>query len=149
MNIDELRQEIQNDEGRVNSVYLDHLSLPTIGIGHLIKESDPEYGLPVGTVIDDERINELFDQDIKVTLSECEQLYGNFNDLPEEVQKILANMMFNLGRPRLSKFKKLCKAVADRDWQECAVQMEDSRWHKQVTNRANRLISRMKSVDST
>ena len=149
MNIDELRQEIQNDEGRVNSVYLDHLSLPTIGIGHLIKESDPEYGLPVGTMVDDERINELFDQDIKVTLSECEQLYGNFNNLPEEVQKILANMMFNLGRPRLSKFRKLCKAVADRDWQECAVQMEDSRWHKQVTNRANRLISRMKSVDST
>ena len=127
MNIDELRQEIQNDEGRVNSVYLDHLNLATVGIGHLIKESDPEYGLPIGTVVDDERINELFDQDIKVTLSECEQLYGNFNDLPEEVQKILANMMFNLGRPRLSKFKKLCKAVADRDWQECAVQMEDSR----------------------
>jgi GH24 family phage-related lysozyme (muramidase) len=149
MNIDELRQEIQNDEGRVNSVYLDHLNLPTVGIGHLIKESDPEHGLPVGTVVDDERVNELFDQDIKVTLSECEQLYGNFNDLPEEVQKILANMMFNLGRPRLSKFRKLCKAVADRDWQECAVQMEDSRWHKQVTNRANRLISRMKAVDST
>ena len=149
MNIDELRQEIQNDEGRVNSVYLDHLNLPTVGIGHLIKESDPEYGLPVGTVVDDERVNELFDQDIKVTLSECEQLYGNFNDLPEEVQKILANMMFNLGRPRLSKFRKLCKAVADRDWQECAVQMEDSRWHKQVTNRANRLISRMKADDST
>ena len=149
MNIDELRQEIQNDEGRVNSVYLDHLNLPTVGIGHLIKESDPEHGLPVGTVVDDERVNELFDQDIKVTLSECEQLYGNFNNLPEEVQKILANMMFNLGRPRLSKFRKLCKAVADRDWQECAVQMEDSRWHKQVTNRANRLISRMKSVDST
>jgi len=149
MNIDELRQEIQNDEGRVNSVYLDHLNLPTVGIGHLIKESDPEYGLPVGTVVDDERVNELFDQDIKVTLSECEQLYENFNDLPEEVQKILANMMFNLGRPRLSKFRKLCKAVADRDWQECAIQMEDSRWHRQVTNRANRLISRMKSVDST
>ena len=149
MNIDELREEIQNDEGRVNSVYLDHLNLPTVGIGHLIKESDPEHGLPVGTVVDDERVNELFDQDIKVTLSECEQLYGNFNNLPEEVQKILANMMFNLGRPRLSKFRKLCKAVADRDWQECAVQMEDSRWHKQVTNRANRLISRMKSVDST
>ena len=148
MNIDELREEIQNDEGRVNSVYLDHLNLPTVGIGHLIKESDPEHGLPVGTVVDDERVNELFDQDIKVTLSECEQLYGNFNDLPEEVQKILANMMFNLGRPRLSKFRKLCKAVAERNWQECAVQMEDSRWHKQVTKRANRLISRMKSVDS-
>ena len=149
MNVEQLRDTLKIDEGCVNSVYLDHLNLATVGIGHLIKESDPEYGLPVGTVIDDERVNELFDQDIKVTLSECEQLYGNFNDLPEEVQKILANMMFNLGRPRLSKFRKLCKAVADKNWQECAVQMEDSRWHKQVTNRANRLISRMKSVDST
>ena len=105
MNIDELRQEIQNDEGRINSVYLDHLNLATVGIGHLIKESDPEFGLPVGTPIDDERINELFEQDIKVTISECEKLFSNFNDLPDEVQKICANMMFNLGRPRFSKFK--------------------------------------------
>ena len=149
MDINKLQDEIEADEGLKLEVNLDHLNLPTMGIGHLIKESDPEHGLPVGTMVDDERINELFDQDIKVTLSECEQLYGNFNDLPEEAQKILANMMFNLGRPRLSKFRKLCKAVADRNWQECAVQMEDSRWHKQVTNRANRLISRMKSVDST
>ena len=106
MNIDELRQEIERDEGRVNAVYLDHLSLPTIGIGHLVVESDPEYGLPVGTRIDDERVNELFEQDIQVTISECEKLFSNFNDLPDEVQKICANMMFNLGRPRFSKFKK-------------------------------------------
>ena len=73
----------------------------------------------------------------------------NFQDLPEEVQQILANMMFNLGRPRLSKFRKLCKAVAERNWKECAIQMEDSKWHKQVTKRADRLISRMNAVDST
>ncbi len=149
MNIDELRQEIERDEGRVNAVYLDHLSLPTIGIGHLVVESDPEYGLPVGTRIDDERVNELFEQDIQVTISECEKLFSNFNDLPNEVQKICANMMFNLGRPRFSKFKKFHTALLNKDWQECAVQMEDSRWHKQVTKRANRLISRMRAVEST
>ena len=146
MNIDELRQEIQNDEGRVNSVYLDHLSLPTIGIGHLIKESDPEYGLPVGTVIDDERINELFDQDIKVTLSECEQLYGNFNNLPEEVQKILANMMFNLGRPRLSRFLKMKQHVDNRDFASASQEMKNSKWYRQVTNRAQRLCDRMANI---
>ena len=149
MNIDELRQEIERDEGRVNAVYLDHLSLPTIGIGHLVVESDPEYGLPVGTRIDDERVNELFEQDIQVTISECEKLFSNFNDLPDEVQKICANMMFNLGRPRFSKFKKFHTALLNIDWQECAFQMEDSRWHKQVTKRANRLISRMRAVEST
>jgi len=57
--------------------------------------------------------------------------------------------MFNMGRPRLSGFKKFIAALENKDWQECAVQMEDSRWHKQVTNRANRLISRMRAVEST
>ena len=149
MNIDELRSEIERDEGRVNAVYLDHLSLPTLGIGHLIRETDPEHGLPVGTAIDEERVNELFQSDIEITIIECRELFPNFDDLPEEAQKICANMMFNLGRPRLSKFKKFRAALAENNWAECAIQMEDSRWHKQVPNRANRLISRMRAIEST
>ena len=149
MNVEQLRDTLKIDEGCVNSVYLDHLNLATVGIGHLVTEWDEEYGKPVGTPVSEERVNELFDKDIQITIDECEQLFGNFQDLPEEVQQILANMMFNLGRPRLSKFKKLCKAVAERNWKECAIQMEDSKWHKQVTKRADRLISRMNAVDST
>ena len=149
MNVEQLRDTLKVDEGCVNSIYLDHLNLPTLGIGHLINEWDEEYGKPVGTPVSQERVNELFDKDIQITIDECEQLFGNFQDLPEEVQQILANMMFNLGRPRLSKFRKLCKAVAERNWKECAIQMEDSKWHKQVTKRADRLISRMNAIDST
>ena len=149
MNIDELREEIAQDEGKVMSVYLDHLNLPTLGIGHLINEWDEEYGKPVGTEVSEERVNELFAKDIQTTISECKELFENFNDLPDEVQKICANMMFNMGRPRLSGFKKFRAAIANNNWQECAIQMEDSRWHKQVTNRANRLISRMRAVEST
>ena len=149
MNIDELREEIASDEGKAMSVYLDHLNLPTLGIGHLINEWDEEYGKPVGTEVSEERVNELFAKDIQTTISECKELFENFDDLPEEVQKICANMMFNMGRPRLSGFKKFRAAVANNDWQECAIQMEDSRWHKQVTNRANRLISRMRAVEGT
>ena len=149
MNVEQLRDTLKVDEGCINSIYLDHLNLPTLGIGHLINEWDEEYGKPVGTPVSEERVNELFDKDIQITIDECEQLFGNFQDLPEEVQQILANMMFNLGRPRLSKFRRLCKAVAERNWKECAIQMEDSKWHKQVTKRADRLISRMNAVDST
>ena len=149
MNVEQLRDTLKIDEGCVNSVYLDHLNLATVGIGHLVTEWDEEYGKPVGTPVSEERVNELFDKDIQITIDECEQLFGNFQDLPEQVQQILANMMFNLGRPRLSKFRKLCKAVAERNWKECAIQMEDSKWHKQVTKRADRLISRMNAVDST
>jgi lysozyme len=55
-------------------------------------------------------------------------------------------MMFNMGRPRLSQFKKMIQAIRDGDWIEAGNQMQDSRWYKQVTNRADRLISRMKAV---
>ena len=146
MNIDELREEISRDEGKVNSVYLDHLNLPTVGIGHLITEWDEEHGKPVGTEVSEERVNELFAKDIEVTISECKELFDNFDDLPEEAQRIIANMMFNMGRPRLSRFHKMKKAVDNGDWVEASVQMKDSLWARQVPNRADRLVKRMEVV---
>jgi len=146
--IEDLKNEIKADEGCVNSVYLDHLNLKTLGVGHLVTEWDEEYDQPVGTTVSDERVNELFEKDINVTLEECRYLYDDFDSLPEEVQKIIGNMMFNLGRPRLSRFHKMKKAVLDKDWQEAANQMQDSKWYEQVTNRAERLCERMRNVDS-
>ena len=146
--IEDLKNEIKADEGCVNSVYLDHLNLKTLGVGHLVTEWDEEYDHPVGTTVSDERVNELFEKDINVTLEECRYLYDDFDSLPEEVQKIIGNMMFNLGRPRLSRFHKMKKAVLDKDWQEAANQMQDSKWYEQVTNRAERLCERMRNVDS-
>ena len=146
MDINRLRVEIENDEGCKYEVYLDHLGLPTCGIGHLIKEDDPEHGLEVGTKIDEERVNELFETDIKVTIDECKLIYNDFDDLPEEAQYIIANMMFNMGRPRLSRFHKMKQAVDGRDWIEAGNQMMDSRWYKQVTTRADRLVRRMQAI---
>ena len=146
MDIDQLRETLKVDEGVKNEIYFDHLGLPTCGIGHLITEDDPEHGLEVGTHIDDERVNELFDQDVQVTLGECRLLYNDFDDLPEEAQQIIANMMFNMGRPRLSRFHKMKQAVDGRDWIEAGDQMMDSRWYKQVTTRADRLVRRMQAI---
>tara|TARA_Y100000004_G_C8913162_1_gene411835 strand:- start:393 stop:833 length:441 start_codon:yes stop_codon:yes gene_type:complete len=146
MNIEQLREELKIDEGVKYEVYLDHLGLPTCGIGHLIKDTDPEHGLPVGAEIPKERVNELFEEDLKVTVDECKLIYNDFDDLPEEAQHIIANMMFNMGRPRLSRFHKMKQAVDNRDWQEASAQMKDSRWYKQVTNRAERLCERMRNI---
>ena len=56
--------------------------------------------------------------------------------------------MFNLGYPRLSGVKKMRQAVIDGDWFEASVQMTDSKWYRQVPNRAKRLVERMKNVGS-
>ena len=146
MNIDKLKEDLFIDEGCKYEIYMDHLGYPTFGIGHLILVDDVEYGQPVGTPVSEDRVNECFASDIIVVLEECETLFPSSEVLPDEVQLIIANMMFNMGRPRLSKFKKFIAAVAISNWQEAANQMVDSRWYNQVPNRAERLVTRMKQV---
>ena len=100
----------------------------------------------VGTPVDNDRVVEAFESDIETVLSDCNKLYPDFNDLPEEAQRVIANMMFNMGRPRLSKFKGMKSGVDARDWDRAADEMVDSRWYRQVTNRANRLVERIRAL---
>tara|TARA_R100001129_G_scaffold185053_2_gene171822 strand:+ start:225 stop:665 length:441 start_codon:yes stop_codon:yes gene_type:complete len=146
MDIEQLRLELEDDEGIKYEIYNDHLGYPTFGVGHLVRESDPEHGMPVGTPIDEARVAEAFEQDVETVLEDCCRLYSDFDELPEEVQRIVANMMFNLGYPRLSAFRGMKAGVDARDWDKAADEMVDSRWYNQVTNRAERLVNRMRSV---
>jgi len=146
MNLEQLSAEIEADEGCVLEVYLDHLGYPTVGVGHLVLESDEEWNKPVGTKVSLERVRVLLRDDLVRTASDCGKLYNDFSKLPEEAQLIIANMMFNMGLPRLSKFKKMKEAVDERRWNEAAAQMKDSKWYRQVTNRAERLCQRMKAL---
>ena len=146
MDIRQLRKELEVDEGVKYEIYKDHLGYPTFGIGHLVIDSDPEHGQEVGTPVSEDRVIEAFDNDIQVVLADCERLYNDFNVLPEEVQLIIANMMFNMGRPRLSKFKGMKAGVDAQDWNKAADEMIDSNWYKQVPNRAGRLVKRMRAL---
>ena len=146
MDLDKLAEEIKADEGIIYEVYTDHLGYKTCGVGHLCRATDPENELEVGDPVSVERVNELFAEDLDITIEECRKLYEHFDDLPEEVQRIICNMMFNMGRPRLSQFKKMYEAVMDANWIEAAIQMEDSLWARQVPNRAERLCERMRNV---
>ena len=148
MNRESVFEQLKIDEGVEYEIYLDHLGYPTFGVGHLVLKSDPEYGQPVGTPVSEERVAECFDKDLDIAIDECYQLYGpgTFNNFPGEVQEILINMMFNMGRPRLSKFKNFNTALIDQDWVKASEEMIDSVWYRQVKGRAERLVERMKNV---
>ena len=148
MNREAVFNQLKIDEGVVNEIYLDHLGYATFGVGHLVLESDPEHGQDVGTPVSEERVRECFEKDLDVSISECVALYGAdiWEALPDETQQILVNMMFNMGRPRLSKFKGMKRGVDSRDWNAAADEMVDSAWYRQVTNRAERLMERMENV---
>ena len=142
-------EQLKVDEGVVYEVYKDHLGYPTFGVGHLVLDSDPEFGLEVGSPITEERVKECFEHDLDLAISECEHLYedGIFEALEDEVQQILVNMMFNLGRPRLSKFKNMYAAVLEGDWKTAAIEGRDSRWYHQVGLRSERLMRRLENVE--
>ena len=146
MNIEQLREQLEVDEGCVYEIYNDHLGYPTFGIGHLVTESDPEQGQSLGTPVSSDRVAEAFESDIQSVLRDCNILYSDFDDLPEEAQQVIANMMFNLGRPRLSKFAGMKRGVDARDWNAAADEMVDSNWYRQVTNRADRLVERVRAL---
>ena len=148
MNIERVQKQLEIDEGVVYEIYTDHLGYPTFGIGHLITKNDPEFEEPVGTPVSKERVDSVFAVDIKIAEDECKVLYKFGEELPEEVQEILVNMMFNLGRPRLTKFKNMYAALEMGDWTKAAIEGRDSRWYHQVGNRAERLMTRLENVKS-
>jgi lysozyme len=79
-------------------------------------------------------------------LAACQQLYPTWATLPEAVQEILANMMFNCGMATLARFVGLRAAVARHDWPSAADAMQDSRWFHQVGARSQRLVAAMHAV---
>jgi lysozyme len=147
MNVDKLRAQLVIDEGQVNKIYLDHLGYPTFGIGHLITDNDPEEGMGVGYPVSEDRVIEAFEKDVQNVIGDCEKLhYPHWEEYLEEVKQVIANMMFNMGYTRLNKFKKHNAALQEENWKEAALEGRDSRWYNQVTNRAERLMSRLENI---
>ena len=55
-------------------------------------------------------------------------------------------MTFNMGMTRLQKFKKMHEALEAQNWKQAAIEGRDSKWYKQVTNRAERLMSALEEL---
>ena len=136
-----LREVLEREEGVKYEVYLDHLGYPTCGVGHLIISGDDEHGCEVGTPVSEERVAALFEADLKIVEDDCWQLFDHYEYLPDNIQLVCAAMAFQLGRSRLSGFKKFRAAISDGRWSDAADEMIDSRWYGQTTARAERMIA--------
>ena len=138
-----IKEDLERHEGIVHEIYLDHLGYKTLGIGHLIRQSEPEYIQKVGTPVSQEAIDKYFALDLRIALSDAVRIFGPLEEHPEEVIRVLVNMSFNLGYPRLNRFVKMKEAVANKDYQKAAEEMQDSRWYRQVGRRGPELVSLM------
>jgi len=135
-----LKEQIKRHEGEVLEIYKDSLGYLTFGVGHLVTEDDPEFGQPEGTPVSQERVDDVYAIDfikhVNETKHVCEKNNIEFDNLPEDIQHVLVNMCFNLGANRLGKFRNMLYACSVSDWEEMAIQMEDSKWFGQVGRRS-------------
>lgn len=138
-----LIEQLKIDEGKKLVVYKDSLGYPTVGVGHLVTKND---NLKLGDKITEDKCNDLLANDLVITIKNCSKLFPKFEEFPDALQQIIANMMFNLGYGGLSGFKRFIKGVNTKDYKLAALSMEQSLWYKQVGIRAKRLVKEMRNL---
>jgi len=62
-----------------------------------------------------------------------------YDGLPPEVQGVILEMTFQMGTSGMLKFKKMIKAMVDKQWGLASEEMKDSKWYRQTPGRCERL----------
>ena len=141
-------------EGLRLQVYQDTLGIDTIGIGRnledrgITKEELDWMDMPNMDAVYEHGIREadamyLAQNDVQIVEEELLRAHPCVEDLDAVRQLVLVDMAFNMGVPRLCKFKKMWNAIHENKFDVAAKEMLDSRWANQVKSRAVKLANAM------
>ena len=128
----QLAADIERDEGRRDHLYQCTEGKWTGGVGHNFTDRG----------ISDQVIDLMLAEDIGEAIDIAET-FAYYESLSDERKRVIVNMAFNLGKPRLTQFRKMHRALHQCDYEKAAVEMMDSKWADQVGARATRLRDRM------
>ena len=96
-----------------------------------------------GVKISADEIEDLFLIDLNRACAGAEELIGQLyrgdKRLPQEIEHVIVEMVFQLGKTGVSKFRKMWKALSDGDRKQASLEMKDSRWHSQTPVRCEAL----------
>ena len=144
MDMDRLLASVKKHEGYRNKVYLDTLGKRTVGVGHLCVEDfwedDKEY--------EEKFLMTILEHDLSDAIKGANDLMAENGcmDMNEKAHELIIEMVFQLGKTGVSKFRNMWKALSALDYSTAAEQMLDSRWAKQTPNRANGMADIMRSL---
>jgi lysozyme len=147
-------EELIKHEGLKLQVYQDTLGIDTIGIGRnledrgITKQELDELDIPSIDHVYEYGITEadavyLATNDVQIVEEELVRAHPCVDRLDSVRQLIVMDMAFNLGVPRLCKFKKMWSAIHEEQYDVAAKEMLDSRWARQVKGRATKLANAM------
>ena len=141
--MDRLLESVKKHEGYRNKVYLDTLGKRTVGVGHLCVEDwwddNVEY--------EEKFLMDILQKDLQESIRGARELMEEHGckDIDEKAEELLIEMVFQLGKTGLSKFRKMWDALAEKNYIGASYEMLDSRWSKQTPNRAKSMAEQMKA----
>ena len=144
MNMDRLLESVKKHEGYRNKVYLDTLGKRTVGVGHLCVEDfwedDKEY--------EEKFLMTILEHDLQTAIKGAKDLMSEngCNDIDEIAEELIIEMIFQLGKTGVSKFRNMWKHLSAFEYSSAASEMLDSRWAKQTPNRAQAMSAQMASL---
>ena len=142
IDMEKLLASVKKHEGYRNKVYLDTLNKRTVGVGHLCVEDfwedDKEY--------EEKFLMTILEHDLQSAIKSAEELCEGYN-ISDDAKIIIIEMIFQLGKSGVSKFRNMWKALAEDppNYHVASIEMLDSRWAKQTPNRAKEMSDHMKS----
>ena len=142
-----IEQQLRRDEGFSQVPYQDTEGRWTVGIGWNISDN----GIPpfaghelMNGRLSDETIDRLLQKGIAEARETANKFIG-FHPRPRSLNTArldaVTNMAFNLGHHRLHGFKRMQAAIKADDWQTAADEALDSKWARQVGDRAVRIAT--------
>ena len=144
MNMERLLKSVKEHEGYRNKVYLDSLGKRTVGVGHLCVEDfwedDKEY--------EEKFLLTILEHDLKSAIKSAEELCSDCPDLADLAKELIVEMVFQLGKTGVSKFRNMWKALQHDppNYERASLEMLDSRWASQTPNRAKKMSDHMRSL---
>ena len=142
MDMDRLLKSVKQHEGYKDHVYLDTRNKRTVGVGHLCVEDHWKEGV----AYPEEMLMKVLKDDLKNAIRGAEELCSDCPVLEDQAKEIITEMVFQLGKTGVSKFRNMWKALKVPDYPTAAKEMLDSRWAKQTPGRAKEMSDHMRDL---
>lgn len=127
--------------GKFN-VYKDSLGYPTIGYGHLVLSNEN-----FAQGLNESQANDLLAKDLASKVADAKSIYEQYGMKGNiELQKVLTQMVFQMGKGKVLQFKNTLSCMARGDYKGAASGMRNSAWYKQATSRAESLARIVESL---
>ena len=144
MDMNRLMKSVKAHEGYRNKVYLDSLGKRTVGVGHLCVEDHWEDNKEYS----EEMLMKVLKDDLKNAIQGAEELCSDCPVLDDQAKEIIVEMVFQLGKTGVSKFRNMWKALEHDppNYEKASLEMLDSRWASQTPGRAKEMSDHMRDL---